>query len=241
MSMNDGGMHAISGVVTGLVTLSLFATVIYLTPKAEARRSILDDNMEAIEASVAYTKTPKKQPQKKFRAPDPVEKPQGVSHDEKQKPVEKKKEEDKKPPKPDDKDPFKNFHHSTDDDPDQPVGKPTTDPGEFNGNERGWASESKGHPFFQKFAQDIHDNFTLPTISQANGSPVGCFHITADGKIVDTKFEDHGGGPDLSRAAQDAIDAVKKLRNQNPIPVPTELLGAINRWICFRFNPNAAH
>ena len=33
-------------------------------------------------------------------------------------------------------------------------------------------------------------------------------------------------------AAQNAIDAVKKLRNENPVPVPTELLGATSRWIC---------
>ena len=54
-------------------------------------------------------------------------------------------------------------------------------------------------------------------------------------------MKDHSDSADLDRAAEDAINAVKKLRNQNPIPVPTELLGAINRWICFRFNPNAGH
>jgi len=240
MALKDGEMHAVSGCVTALVTVALFVSVVYFTQRAEARKSIIDPDMEAIEATVAFTKTPQKQPQKHKRVPDPVEKPEGVSHDEKQKPIEKKKDEPpKKEPKPTDpKDPFEKFHHPNDD---EEPGKPTTDPGVFNGSERGWASETKGHPFFQKFAQDIHDNFSLPTISEANGSPVGCFHLTADGKIVDTKFEDNGGGADLGRAAQDAIDAVKKLRNQTPIPVPTELLGAINRWICFRFNPNAAH
>lgn len=239
MSLRNSELHVLSGALTVAFVGGIALGLVYFTARAEAHKPIIDDNMEAIEASVAFTKAPQKQPQKKFRTPDPVEKPTGVSHDEKAKPVEKKNEPPKKDPKPDEKDPFKKFQHPTDDSED-PVGKPTTDPGVFNGSERGWASETKGHPFFQKFAQDIHDNFTLPTISQSNGSPVGCFHITADGKIVDTKFE-NGGDPDLSRAAQDAIDAVKKLRNQNPIPVPTELLGAINRWICFRFNPNAAH
>jgi outer membrane biosynthesis protein TonB len=240
MSMKDSDLRLVSGSLTIVITMSLFGSVVYFTRSAEAHRPPLTDNMEAIEASIAFTKTPKKQPQKKMREPDPVEKPQGVQHDETQKPVEKKPEEKKKPPKDDPKDPFKNFKHASDDD-DQPVGKPTTDPGDFNGNERGWASETKGHPYFQKFAQDIHDNFSLPTISQVNGSPVGCFHLTPDGKIVDTQFESNNGGADLERAAKDAIDAVKKLRNANPIPVPTELLGSIHRWLCFRFNPNAAH
>jgi outer membrane biosynthesis protein TonB len=205
-----------------------------MTRKAEAHGPVIDDNMEAIEASIAMKSTKTKQPQKKIRAPDPVEKPHGVSHDENKKPVEKK-DEPKKPKHDEVKDPFAAAGHHDDD---EPTGKPTVDPGDFNGDEFGWASETKGHPYFQKFAQDIHENFNVPTISQANGSPVGCFHITADGKIADTKMKEQSGSADLDRAATDAIDAVKKLRNATPIPVPTELLGAINRWICFRFNPN---
>jgi outer membrane biosynthesis protein TonB len=194
--------------------------------------------MEAIEASIAYKKTPQKQPQKQVKAPDPVEKQEGVSHDEKKKPDEQKKPEDKKPPKKDDTDPFAKFKHQ--DDSDDPTGKPTTQTGDFNGAEYGWASETKGHPFFQMFAKDIHEHFTLPTISDSNGLAVGCFHMSADGKIVDTKLKDSSGSPDADRAAQDAITAVQKLRNDNPVPVPTELLGQINRWICFRFNPNSS-
>jgi outer membrane biosynthesis protein TonB len=241
MSLDDREMHAVSGVLTAVISAALFAPVVYLTKPAEAHKPIIDGEMESIEATIAYKKSPKqKQPQKKVRAPDPV-KTEGVSRDEKKKPVDKKPDDSqKKPPKPDDKDPFSKFKHSTDDD-DAPVGKPTTEPSDFNGNEFGWASETKGHPYFQKFAQDIHDNFSFPTISQANSNPVGCFHLSPDGKIVDTKFKEHSDSADLERAAQDAIDAVKKLRNQKPVPVPTELLGAINRWICFRFNPNSAH
>jgi outer membrane biosynthesis protein TonB len=211
--------------------------VLYFTEKAEAQRPDFA-NMESIEASIAYKKTPQKQPQKKVKAPEPVEKPEGVSRDEKRPPVEPKKDEAKKPPKKDDTDPLAKFKHPTDDD--TPTGKPTTEPGDFNGNEFGWAPQTKGHPFWQKFAQDIHENFNLPTISDVNGIPVGCFHIAPDGKIVDTKFKEHSQSPDLDRAAQDAIDAVAKLRNQNPTPVPTELLGAITRWICIRFDPKQA-
>jgi len=237
MSLSENEMHVVSGVVTLALSGFLLGAPMLFTKQAEAHKPIIED-MDAIEATIAYSKKPQKQPQKKMRAPDPVEKPQGVSHDDKAKPVEPKKDEPK-PKKDDVTDPFAAAgHHDPSDD---PVGTPTVDPGVFNGNERGWASETKGNPYLQKFAQDIHDAFTLPTISESNGSPVGCFHLTADGKIVDTKFEDNNGGPDLDRAAQDAINSVQKLRNQNPIPVPTELLGTINRWICFRFNPNAAH
>jgi hypothetical protein len=137
----------------------------------------------------------------------------------------------------DPKDPFRGIHH---DDDDNTAGKPVTEAGDFNGNEEGWAPTTKGHPFWQGFAKDIHDNFTLPEISDANGIPVGCFHIAPDGKIVDTKVKTKSGSPDLDQAAEHAIDAVKKLRNDNPIPVPTELLGAVNRWICIRFDPKSA-
>jgi TonB family protein len=67
---------------------------------------------------------------------------------------------------------------------------------------------------------------------------VGCFHIQPDGKIIDTKIKEQSGSPDLDTAAENAIDAVKKLRNDNPEVVPDELLGQISRWICFRFDPN---
>ena len=33
-------------------------------------------------------------------------------------------------------------------------------------------------------------------------------------------------------------DAVKKLRNETPIAVPTYLMGATTHRICFRFDPN---
>ncbi|HEY1557468.1 MAG TPA: TonB C-terminal domain-containing protein [Kofleriaceae bacterium] len=239
MSLSENQMHAVSGILTVVLSVALFVPAVFLTKKAEAHKPILSDDMESIEASVAYKKSPKKQPQKKIRAPDPVVKPEGVSHDDKKKPLEPKPDEPK-PKKPDDvKDPFAAAGHH--DNPDDPAGKPTEEPGDFNGNEFGWASETKGHPYFQKFAQDIHDNFNFPSISQANTNPVGCFHLSADGKIVDTTIKEHSDSADLDRAASDAIDAVKKLRNATPVPVPTELLGAINRWICFRFNPNVGH
>jgi outer membrane biosynthesis protein TonB len=250
MSFKDGEIQTISVLGTAILTAALFLPVLYLTEKAEASKTKWDD-MESIEASIAYKKTPQKQPQKKTREVE-EKKDEGVSRDEKKKPIEGCKADkdckadekckdarcvpkETKVAKVDPKDPFKGMHH---DDDDAPTGKPTVDPGDFNGNEFGWAPQTKGHPFWQQFAKDIHENFSLPTISEANGIPVGCFHITPDGKIAEVKMKEHSQSPDLDQAAEHAIDAVKKLRNDNPSPVPTELLGATSRWICFRFDPN---
>jgi outer membrane biosynthesis protein TonB len=251
MSFKDGEMRAISVLGTFVVTSALFLPVIYLTEAAEASHTKWDD-MESIEASIAYKKTPQKQPQKQTHE---VEKPKDntISHDENKKPVDECKVN--KDCKTDEKcedhrcvakkiehiiDPKApiNFGSNSRPDDDSAAGKPTTQPGDFNGNEFGWAPQSKGHPFWQHFAKDIHDNFLLPSISEANGFPVGCFHITPDGKIADIKIKEKSESTDLQQAAEHAIDAVKKLRNDNPEPVPTELLGATNRWICFRFDPN---
>ena len=251
MSFNDGEMKVVSGLGTVVATAALFLPVLYLTEKAEADHTKWDD-MESIEASIAYKKTPQKQPQKKTTQPE-VKKDEGVSHDDKKKPIEGCKADkdckadekckdthcvpkETKVVKVDPKDPFKGIHH--DDDDTNPTGKPVVDPGQFNGNEDGWAPTTKGNPFWQRFAKDIHDNFNLPEISDANGIPVGCFHITPDGKIADIKIKEKSQSSDLELAAEHAIDAVKKMRNDNPEPVPTELLGATNRWICFRFDPN---
>jgi hypothetical protein len=116
---------------------------------------------------------------------------------------------------------------------------PSAQPAAFNGNEYGWVAETGGHPFFRRFAKDVNDHFTVPPNSDASGLPVGCFHMSADGRIVETKLKDSSSSPDLDRAAQDAITAVEELRNRDPKPVPTDLLVQINRWMCFRFNPYA--
>ena len=253
MSFKESEMQTISVLATVIVTGALFLPVLYLTEKADDVKSKFDD-MESIEASVAFKKEPKKQPQKQTSQPE-IKKDDTVSHDENKKPIEGCKVDSdckadqkckdtrcvakvEKVTTADPKDPFKGIHHTEDDD--QPTGKPVTEVGDFNGNEEGWAPTTKGHPFWQGFAKDIHDNFTLPEISDANGIPVGCFHIAPDGKIVDTKVKTKSGSPDLDQAAEHAIDAVKKLRNDNPVPVPTELSGAVNRWICIRFDPKSA-
>ena len=250
MSFKDGEIQAVSILGTAILTSALALPVVYLTEKA-APAVVKFDNMESIEASIAYKKTPQKQPQKQTSQPI-VKKDEGVSHDENKKPIDQcKADADCKPDekcksgrciprqdkpvqvaqKPID---ITQFHHADDDD----AGKPVTKPGDFNGQEYGWAPITTGAPFWQGFVKDIRENFTLPTISESNGSPEGCFHITPDGKIVETKIKQKSDSPDLELAAENALDAVKKLRNENPIPVPTEPLGQTSRWICFRFDPN---
>ena len=230
-------MRVVSLFGTAVLTAAVFAPVLFFTEQAKAQKADFGD-MEAIEASVAYKKAPVKQPQKKVKEPDPVEKPEGVSHDETKKPPEKK-DEQKKPPKKDDTDPLAKFHHPTDDD--SPTGNVKPDPGDFNGESYGWAAATTGHPFWRKLVADFRQGWEIPTISAADAKvlPAGCFHITPDGKIQDTKFKEKSGNEVLDDSVQRGLEALKKLRNDNPIPVPNELLSVTNRWVCFRFNPNS--
>ena len=229
MSFKDAQLTVISLVGTTVLTVALFVPVLYLTSAADAN-DIKLDKMESIEASIAYRKTPQKQPQKKVRLPDPVVKPEGISHDETKKPLEKK-PDDKKPAKPDDpKDPFAKFHHNNDDD--SPPGKPTTAPGDFNGNEKGYAEDTKGDPYWGRLRGDMQ--YSPPEISKGDSAPVGCIHLTPEGKIVDTKF-DTGAEDDLRTAAEAAIRQLVKARNDHPEPVPTHLLSATTKWLCFKF------
>jgi hypothetical protein len=190
-------------------------------------------DMTAIEASIAMRK-PKQpnQPQKQYRPPDPVVKPTGVSHDEKKAPVEPKKDE----PKPKHKDDppvstdIDKFKHGNDDD---PAGKPVTTVGDFNGSEKGYADISTGDPWLGKLNGDL--NFSPPELAKGDSSPVGCIHLTAEGKIVDTKF-DVKTDDDLQTAAEAAIDGLKKLRNDHPDPVPDHLMALTTKWLCFKFS-----
>jgi hypothetical protein len=233
MSFKDGEMHAVSIFGTVVLTASLFVPVLFLTAAAETD-DIKLDKMESIEASIAYRKTPQKQPQKKVRAPDPVEKPEGISHDETKKPIEKK-PEDKKQAKPaDPKAPFAEFPHASDED--TPVGKPTTAPGDFNGNEKGYAEDTKGDPYWGRLRGDMQ--YAPPEISKGDSAPIGCIHITPEGKIVDTKW-DHKSDDDLQTAAEAAIRELVKVRNDHPEPVPTHLLSATTKWLCFKFTVKA--
>src|SRR5450755_4995342 len=154
MAFQDGEMKAFSVLGTAMLTIALFVPVLYLTKGTTVEKSKWDD-MESIEASVAYKKTPVKQPTKPTSQPD-VKKPEGVSHDDKKpanvckadsdchsderckdgKCIEK---EAKVVATADPKDPFAGHHR----DDDNETGKPKLEQiGDFNGSEFGWASET---------------------------------------------------------------------------------------------------
>jgi hypothetical protein len=232
--MKDAEMHMFSLFGAAGLTAALFVPMIALAATDRVDAPPLKEQ-EVIEATIAYRKTPQKQPQKKFQNPD-VEKPQGVSRDENKK-VEEKKPEEKKPPKQDENNPFGKFTRPSDDQ----LGKPTERPdGDFNGSEKGFAPESKGDPFFGRLRADM--NFTFPEIAKAQSIPVGCIHLQADGRIKAITFDRPIGSPgddDLQTAAEAALKELQKARAQNPEPVPTHLLSITSKWLCFKFSVSA--
>jgi outer membrane biosynthesis protein TonB len=241
MSLSDGEIHAVAGVSLGVLTGALAVAILAsgwagCNETAEAARDPLE-NMQAIEASIAYKKAPAKQPQKRSN-PRPVEKPQGVSRDEHRKPLPPPDEKDKPKPQqaPDPKtSPIKDRSNFDEDDPNA---KPTTAPGEFNDNKRGFAEETKGDPFFQQLAADFHENFEFPKILSASGSAAGCLHLLPDGTIKRTQVNPRSGDDALDDAVDRAVKRVERLRNTRPQPVPTHLLQqATTQWICFKADP----
>jgi outer membrane biosynthesis protein TonB len=236
MSFNNSQMHGFALVGTLVLSAALFGGTLYLTEAAEAAHQPELKEMITIEASLARKSEKKKQPQKELKAPEPEVKPEGVSHDENKKPPEKK-PEDKPKPKPDDKPvDIHKFKHASDDEA-QPGAKPVTDIGQFDGSEKGFAPINAGNPYWQHMAADSRQAWQIPTISKVKGTPVGCFHIQPDGKIAEIKFDVPSGDPILDDSVQRALKLVQKARNDKPQPVPTEQLGVIHGWVCFRFDP----
>ena len=231
-SLKETEMQVISAVSALLVVATIAVPTLWFTQAAEAHAPEMKD-MTAIEASIAMRKEKVNQPQKHFRPPDEVQKPIGVSHDEKKDPPPPKPDEDKPPPKHDEKvdtniDRFK--HH---DDDDAPAGSSKPVVGDFNGSEKGFGDITTGDPWLGQLNADMH--YAPPAIAKGDSVPVGCIHLTAEGKIVDTKF-DVKTDDDLQTAAETAIDALKKLRNDHPVPVPDHLLPLTTKWLCFKFS-----
>ncbi len=239
MSFNNRQLHGFAVVGTFVIGGSLLFATLYLTGAAEASHEPELKEMVTIEASLARKSVKKQQPQKQVQAPEPTVKPEGVSHDETKKPLDTPKpEEPKKPAKPDAKPvDISKFKHASDDDP-QPGATPTTDIGQFDGSEKGFAPINAGNPYWQNLVADFHQVWEIPTISKVNGAAVGCFHIEPDGKIAAIKFDVPSGDDTLDDSVQRAMKATQKARNDKPQPVPTEQLGVIRKWVCFRFNPN---
>lgn len=237
MSLGDGEMHVLSGVGIGVLAGGLVVLMVITAidhDPAQAARDPLDD-MDPIEASIAYKKSPAKQPQKKFRPPDPDVKPQGVRKDDtKPDPLVKKKPEEKKSkdkPPPNYKPPDRREKDDT-----LPVNeKPVTDVGEFNDNKRGFADVTAGDPFFRELAADFHEIWSWPEFVKSEATAAACLHIKEDGKIEKTKIDPRSGEPQLDESLAAGLKLLQKKRNDNPIAVPSHLLkSATTRWICFR-------
>jgi hypothetical protein len=237
MSFKDGEMHTLALVGACVLSAGLAVALWGFTDEAKAESSapILED-LEAIEASIATHKKPKpKLPEKQYQAPPPEQEADKVSRT-----ADKMQDQPKKPddPKIDPDDPLKNIKRREVDE-DKPVGNPTEQTGDFNEDERGFADETKGHPFFQRVARDIAESWEFPKILSATKAAVGCLHITADGKIAKTKIE-KTGADELDQSAEEALKKVETKRNNNPEPVPTDIAKlATTRWICFKFNPQS--
>lgn len=239
MSLKDGEMHTLAAIGAVVLCAGLGAGLYGFTgeAKAQAAPPPLED-MEAIEASIATRKKPAKLPQKKTQEAPPEPQADKVNREADRMPDPPK---DKPPqePKIDVNDPLKNEKRRDVDDDEAPVGKPTDDVGAFNDSERGFADETKGHPFLQRVARDINDEWEFPKILSATNAAVGCLHITADGKIAKTKLE-KSGESQLDQSVEDALKKVEKKRNNNPEPVPADIVKlATTRWICFKFSPQS--
>jgi hypothetical protein len=233
MSLKESEMQAFSLFGAIGITAALFVPIFMFADDKGAQSGPVLKDMELIEATLAFKseKAPK-QPQKKFDNPD-VAKPEGVSRDE-NKPVEEKKDKKDDAKKADDKDPFKNFRRTSED---ENPGKPITEPGQFDGSEKGFAPENKGDPFFARLRADM--NFQFPEIAKASSIPVGCIHLQPDGRIKAITFKPpigQEGDDDLQTAAEAALKELQKIRNREPEAVPVNLLQITSKWLCFKFS-----
>jgi len=232
MSMKDAEMHVVSLFGAGILAAALTVPLVVLNGSNKVDGPLLKEQ-EVIEATIAYRKTPQKQPQKKT-APPPVEEPEGVSRDENKKPVEEKKDK-KEPEKADPNNPFGKFGR-------EEIG-PATKPevGDFNGSEKGFAEESKGDPFFGRLSGDMKfEDFTKE--GEVTSNPIGCIHLQADGRIKAITFDPPIGtksDDSISQSAEDALKRLQAARAKDPEPVPTHLLGITSKWLCFRFKKSS--
>lgn len=234
--MRNGEMHSISALSAGSITAAIVALTLLLPDKRpEARPDF--DNMETIEASLAYKKpNAPKQPQKVKEAPPPEVKPEGVSRDENKK-VEDKKPDEKKDEKKEVKksdtpvNPLDKYKRSQDD---SDTGDPVENVGAFDGSQFGMGDVTKGDPYFQRLVADLQ--WSAPELAKTGATPpVGCIQLTKEGKIPQTTFKSEGDG-DLQPLAENALRELQKKRNKDPEEVPVHLLKALTtKFVCFKF------
>lgn len=216
MSIRDTELHVIAIIGAGVLTAALFVPAAIWAGGTGGSSSDDDDNMKnkvVVRAELAALKTPKKQPQKEFKAPTPEDKPQGVSRDE-NKDVKAQccvSEADCNKVSlpfpttcPDNgrcdggrcKAPKQEVVKSEKDKPvvipdrtgsvDEPVGKPTESQiGTFDGNKKGRASANSGHRWLAELATDYLNYVDFPSIEEASEA-LACLRIEKDGTISDT-------------------------------------------------------
>lgn len=232
--MRNGEMHVMAGFGAVLLTAALCVPTVFLTDSRAQTGPVLDD-MESIEASLAYKKpNAPKQPQKVKQAPPPEVKPEGVSRDENKKVDEKKPEEKKDEVKKSDTpvNPLDKYKRTQD--PDSDTGDPVENVGAFDGSKFGMGDVTKGDPYFQRLVADLQ--WSAPELAKSGATPpVGCIQLTKEGKIPQTTFRSEGDG-DLQPLAENALKELQKKRNKDPEEVPVHLLKALTTtFVCFKF------
>ncbi len=232
VSSEDQTMHIVSGIGTFVIAVLMVGLVVKSADWAGADTKPRDrfEDMEVIDAALAeLVKKPQQQPQKKFKAPDPTVKPQGVTRDDQAKPVDRPDEPVAKP----DVNPLDKFDRPDNDD--EPVGKPDEQPvGAFDGSEFGFGDETRGDPFLGALKADLLRSWEYPEILSDVGTPVGCIHIEPDGTIEAWELREKSGNAELDDSVERALRDLEKLRDGEPKPVPAHLIPKTRKWICYR-------
>ena len=235
--MKDSDFHLVSSLGTIVAAGLVMAAVLWADREADAatRKNPLDD-MEVIDAALAeLPPEPNTQVKKPVRPPPPPEEPQGVSHDDKAKPVLDRPDKPRPPPPPDDPTDLLDKYRRDNQDDDLAVGKPVDQPqGAFDGDKRGFGDETRGDKFLGALKADLVRGWEYPEILDDVGTPVGCIHMEPDGKIPEIKLYEKSGNAELDDSVERALKKLQTLRNDEPELVPTHLLPRTRQWICYR-------
>ena len=234
---DDTTLHLYAGVGTFVATLAMIGGGVASGWGGGGRSEPEDPfkDMVVIDAALAeVSKAPDKQPQKKFRAPPPPDKPTGVATDDQAKPVDPTKPEPKKSEAPPD---LKDFMRDDEEEPDDdtPVGKPTRiERGVIGGSEVGFGDKTFGDPYLGELKSTFLRGWEYPEILDDVGVPIGCIRIKEDGSIEDTKLMQPSGNADLDTSVEQALAAFQKKVNQNPKPLPSNLTDLTRMPLCWR-------
>jgi outer membrane biosynthesis protein TonB len=236
MTATDQEMHIYSGVGTVFLTSLVVALAIKgpdlsLFGRSHGEPRSIDEDMEVIDAALAERiKKPEAQPQKPMKTPDPTQPTVVPTRDDQAKPIDKPED---KPQSADD--PLAQFRRDNNDD--EPIGQTEPTVGAFDGDEFGFGDETKGDPYLGRLKADLERGWEYPEILSDVGTPIGCVHLLPDGKIEEWQLREKSGNPELDDSVERALKNLQKVRNDEPIPVPTHLYRMLSEWICYRMNP----